>query len=75
MRSTVRGNTPLGYFSRQWELKSSSNHAGYCQIFVKRFPSQCISIHLYLNFFKLIFRGLAKNQKAVGGKTKYPSIC
>ena len=74
VRSTVRCNDQLGHFSRQWELKFSSNHAGYCQIFVKCFPSQCISTYLYLYLFKLIFRGLAKNLKAVSRETKYPPI-
>jgi len=55
-------------------LKSSSDHTGHGQVFVKLFPSECISTDLYLNFFKLIFRGLAKNLKAISRETHYPSI-
>ena len=64
----------LGCLSRQWELKSSSDHTGYGQVLVKHFPSQCVSTDLYLNLFELIFRGLTKNLKAVSRETKYPPI-
>ncbi len=74
VRSTVRCNAHLGCLSRQWELKSSGNYTGYGQVFVKLFPSECIPAYLYLNFFKLIFRGLAENLKAISRETHYPSI-
>jgi len=55
-------------------LKSSGNYTSYGQVFVKLFPSECMSAYLYLNFFKLIFRGLAENLKAISRETHYPSI-
>jgi hypothetical protein len=56
-------------------LKSSRDDTGDGQIFVKLFPSQCMSIHFNLNLLELIFRRLTKNAKTVSRKTEYPAVC
>jgi hypothetical protein len=64
----------LGGLSGQGELKSPSDHTGYGQVFVKLLPSERGSGDFYLNFFKLVLRGLIENLKPIRRESHYPSI-